>query len=109
MLVAFRRFPGYVLVSIRQCMRVDRELFMLLAREVAPPFKVDSAGKSPLDAQVERLMYDPRVQHCLLPLQKGASSSVLDTSGNKPGKPSRPSPKARIRLLHLAVHTRAFE
>ena len=89
--------PGYSAVSIQQCVRADRELFMLLAREVAPPFKVDSTGKSPLDAHIERLMCDPRVQQCLLPLQRASASLAADAISSKPNKPGKPQPKSKMK------------
>ncbi|CAE7626039.1 NaCP60E [Symbiodinium sp. CCMP2592] len=62
--------PSYSPVSLNQCMRADKELFLLLAREAAPPFKVDSLGVSPLDAKFSAMMYDVRLQQFLLPLPK---------------------------------------
>ena len=58
--------PGYSAVTLNQCMRADKELFLLLAREVVPPFKVDSLGVSPLDSKFQALMYDVRLQQYLL-------------------------------------------
>ncbi|CAE7351602.1 NaCP60E, partial [Symbiodinium sp. CCMP2592] len=62
--------PSYSPVSLNQCMRADKELFLLLAREAVPPFKVDSLGVSPLDAKFSAMMYDVRLQQFLLPLPK---------------------------------------
>ncbi|CAE7377990.1 NaCP60E [Symbiodinium sp. CCMP2592] len=89
--------PSYSPVSLNQCMRADKELFLLLAREAAPPFKVDSLGVSPLDAKFSAMMYDVRLQQFLLPLPKqtapvlavpvddGAESCSLKTEKCKGG------------------------
>ena len=68
--------PGYSAVTLNQCMRADKELFLLLAREVVPPFKVDSLGVSPLDSKFQALMYDVRLQQYLLHMQKPTAALV---------------------------------
>ncbi|CAE7219633.1 unnamed protein product [Symbiodinium microadriaticum] len=69
--------PGYSAVTLNQCMRADKELFLLLAREASPPFKVDSLGVSPLDVKFTALIYDVRLQQYLLHMQK--ATSVIPT------------------------------
>ena len=69
--------PGYCSVSLNQCMRADKELFMLLAREAVPPFKVDSLGVSPLDSKFQALMYDVRLQQYLLHMQKPSAALAV--------------------------------
>ena len=65
--------PGYAKVTTSQVVRADHELWLPIAREVPGPYKVDAAGKSPLDAEFEKFMYDPRVTQFLLPLPKAVS------------------------------------
>ena len=98
--------PGYSAVSLNQCMRADKELFLLLAREVVPPFKVDSLGVSPLDSKFQALMYDVRLQQYLLHMQKptaALATAVDDCAADPPqgkgkgkGKPKGKA-KAKVR------------
>ena len=94
--------PGYSAVTLNQCMRADKELFLLLAREVVPPFKVDSLGVSPLDSKFQALMYDVRLQQYLLHMQKptaALATAVDDCPADPPqGKErEKESPRERRR------------
>ena len=84
--------PGYCKVTPQQVVRADQELWLLLAREVPGPYKVDSTGTSPLDSHFQRLMLDPRVTQFLLPLPKAMASNA--TEGQEGDYPRRP-PKGR--------------
>ncbi|CAE7248244.1 unnamed protein product [Symbiodinium sp. CCMP2592] len=85
--------PSYSPVSLNQCMRADKELFLLLAREAAPPFKVDSLGVSPLDAKFSAMMYDVRLQQFLLPLPKQTAPVLAVPVDDGAGDSSQPVPK----------------
>ena len=66
------RFPEHISWAVHGA---DKELFLILAREAVPPFKVDSTGSSPLDAHISRLAMNPRITQFLLPLPKGQASA----------------------------------
>ncbi|CAE7458003.1 unnamed protein product [Symbiodinium sp. CCMP2592] len=89
--------PSYSPVSLNQCMRADKELFLLLAREAAPPFKVDSLGVSPLDAKFLAMMYDVRLQQFLLPLPKQTAPVLAVPVDDGAGDSSQPVPKAKAK------------
>ncbi|CAE7420275.1 unnamed protein product, partial [Symbiodinium pilosum] len=63
--------PGYNPISLTQCIRADKELFLSMSQENLSSFKPGSSGGLPLDALMGRLMYDVRIGQFLLPLPKG--------------------------------------
>ena len=89
--------PGYMAITVGQCIRADKELFLLLAREATPPFKVDSLGASPLDAHVTRLAMDPRITLFLLPFPKGQASSSAAKTETPDGETVGPKAKAKTK------------
>ena len=73
--------PGYNPISLTQCIRADKELFLLMSQENLSSFKPGSSGDPPLDALMGRLMYDVRIGQFLLPLPKGTSAAVASSGG----------------------------
>ncbi|CAE7409656.1 unnamed protein product, partial [Symbiodinium pilosum] len=66
--------PGYSAISLSQCIRADKELFLLMSQENLSSFKAGVGGVLPLDTLMNRLMYDVRVSQFLLPLPKGSAA-----------------------------------
>ena len=95
--------PGYAATSIAQCLRADKELFLLMAREAVPPFKVNASGISPLDAHVARLSTDPRIQQHLLPVPKSvapaASSTVIGLDAGEFAKSATAKRAAKAKAM----------
>ena len=91
--------PGHSPVTLNQCMRADKELFLLLAREASPPFKVDSLGVSPLDAKFSALIYDVRLQQYLLHMQKATSViPTVSVTEDLSGEPDKAAAKAKAKV-----------
>ena len=81
--------PNFSPISLDQLMRADQELFLLLAAEHTGPLKASGLDQDPpLDAEVRRLMNDPRINVHLTPLQK-AEKRVAPATSPAPGAPSR--------------------
>ena len=95
--------PGYSAISLSQCIRADKELFLLMSQENLSSFKAGVGGVLPLDTLMNRLMYDVRVSQFLLPLPKGSAAGsggdISRTPGLKRpgGKPQGPSGKAKAK------------
>ncbi|CAE7839749.1 NaCP60E [Symbiodinium sp. CCMP2592] len=88
--------PNFAAVTLSQCVRADKEMFLLMSQEGLASFKQDASGKLPLDAVMSRLMHDQRICQFLLPMQKTQVQRVpgvpfKDTE--KPGPPDGPPPK----------------
>ena len=62
--------PTFAAVTLSQCVRADKEMFLLLSQEGLDSFKLDASGKPPLDAVMSRSMFDQRINQFLLPMQK---------------------------------------
>ena len=73
--------PGYNPISLTQCIRADKELFLSMSQENLSSFKPGSSGGLPLDALMGRLMYDVRIGQFLLPLPKGTSAASASSGG----------------------------
>ena len=94
------RPPGYMQISLAQCMRADKELFFILARETSPPYKVNSAGVSPLDSHLSRLVLDPRITQYLLLLPKSQASAAsvkVDAEVDDPPASAKAKGKAKAK------------
>ena len=95
--------PGYSAISLSQCIRADKELFLLMSQENLSSFKAGVGGVLPLDTLMSRLMYDVRVSQFLLPLPKssaaGSGGDINRTPGLKRpgGKPQGPSGRAKAK------------
>ena len=95
--------PQFNHVQLQQLIRADKELWTLLAREVAPPYKVLPDGTIPLDSHFKRLMLDQRTQIWLSPTPKTTSITSQvpppeDPSVPEPHPTKRPPPKiAKLR------------
>ena len=90
--------PGFCPISVSQVIRADKGLFVVMAREARPPFKATSAGVSPLDAELKRLMNDPRIMQFLLPMpRQHASVSKSEVSeASHSGEGDIPKPKCLL-------------
>eukprot|EP00435_Cladocopium_sp_Y103_P072053 s179_g39.t1 len=70
---------GFASVSLSQLLRADQELFSLLASEFQKPLKAAAVDdKPPLDAEISKLMADPRINVFLTPLPKHEKKSVTE-------------------------------
>ena len=91
--------PGFSQISVSQVIRADKELFVMMAREAKPPFKATAAGVSPLDAEMKRLMNDPRILQFLLPMPRQVAnafkSDAADSSHAGEEEVTRPKPKPK--------------
>ncbi|CAE7226396.1 NaCP60E [Symbiodinium sp. CCMP2592] len=88
--------PNFAAVTLSQCVRADKEMFLLMSQEGLASFKQDASGKLPLDAVMSRLMYDQRIGQFLLPMQKTQVQrvpGVPSKDSEKPGPPDGPPPK----------------
>ncbi|CAE7366831.1 unnamed protein product, partial [Symbiodinium sp. KB8] len=68
--------PGFASVTLSQCIRADKEIFLMMSQEGLLSFKPGASGKPPLDAVMTRLSFDVRVTQFLLPMQKGQVTKV---------------------------------
>ncbi|CAE7783344.1 unnamed protein product [Symbiodinium sp. KB8] len=86
--------PGFSGVTLSQCIRADKEIFLMMSQEGLLSFKPGASGKPPLDSVMTRLSYDVRVTQFLLPMQKGqvAKASNLPKDPTKDDK-QMPPPK----------------
>ena len=75
--------PGYAPITLAQCIRADKEMFLLMSQENLPSFKPGGTGEKPLDALMARLMYDVRVSQFLLPLPKGQTHPGALAAGSE--------------------------
>ena len=77
--------PGFSGVTLSQCIRADKEIFLMMSQEGLLSFKPGASGKPPLDAVMTRLSFDVRVTQFLLPMQKGQVAKAP----NPPKDPSK--------------------
>ena len=96
--------PGYAQITLAQCIRADKEMFLLMSQENLASFKPGPGGVLPLDTLMSRLMYDVRVSQFLLPLPKGQVHGIPvpgnEAKGNglkRGGRASTPSAKAKAK------------
>ena len=89
--------PGYSAISLSQCIRADKELFLLMSQENLSSFKAGVGGVLPLDTLMSRLMYDVRVSQFLLPLPKSSAAGSGGDISRTPGL-KRPGESLRGRL-----------
>jgi len=85
--------PTYAPVTLTQCIRSDKEMFLLLSQEGLPSFKPGANGKPPLDEAMVRLSLDPRITQFLLPMQK---SQVVKQPGKDAAKEPGKDTAARV-------------
>ena len=76
-------------VTLTQCIRADKEMFLLMSQEGLLSFKPGASGVPPLDAIMSRLAFDQRITQFLLPMQK---SQVVKTAPSKDKDNSKPPP-----------------
>ena len=81
--------PNFAAVTLTQCIRADKEMFLLMSQEGLLSFKPGASGVPPLDAVMSRLAFDQRITQLLLPMQK---SQVVKTAPNKDKDDSKPPP-----------------
>ena len=74
---------GYAPITLAQCIRADKEMFLLMSQENLPSFKPGSSGEKPLDSLMARLMCDVRVSQFLLPLPKGQAHPGTAAAGSE--------------------------
>ena len=86
--------PGFASVNLAQCIRADKEMFLLISKEGLTSLKPDGRGELPIDAVMSRLMYDQRVNQFLLPLP--ASHAHLHRSVSKDPADTKSTPKAGV-------------
>ena len=94
--------PGFSQVNIQQIVRADKELWTIMARECAPPFKPKPDGTKPLDVSMSKLMLDSRVQMWLLPVVASQASKIqappsVDLTDTVPSDVPTPPKKIRLR------------
>ena len=89
--------PTFAAVTLSQCVRADKEMFLLMSQEGLASFKLDASGKPPLDAVMSRLMFDQRINQFLLPMQKSQVVKVPNSPAKDPlEKPTRPQKIPRV-------------
>ena len=89
--------PTFAAVTLSQCVRADKEMFLLLSQEGLASFKLDASGKPPLDAVMSRLMFDQRINQFLLPMQKSQAVKIPNSATkDPPEKPTRPPKIPRV-------------
>ena len=81
--------PNFAAVTLTQCIRADKEMFLLMSQEGLLSFKPGASGVPPLDAVMSRLAFDQRITQFLLPMQK---SQVVKTAPSKDKDNSKPPP-----------------
>ncbi|CAE7253466.1 NaCP60E [Symbiodinium necroappetens] len=99
--------PGYAYVGLAQCIRADKELFLLMSRENLKTFRGNAAGELPLDNLINRLSYDQRVQRFLLPMIKGPKGGGKGKDKDKDPpppqvddeRPQKPKPSAHAKEI----------
>ena len=94
--------PGFSQVNIQQVVRADKELWTIMARECAPPFKPKPDGTKPLDVSMSKLMLDSRVQMWLLPVVASQTGKLqappnVDLPDTVPSDVPTPPKKTRLR------------
>ena len=47
--------PTFAAVTLSQCVRADKEMFLLMSQEGLASFELDASGKPPLDAVMSPL------------------------------------------------------
>ena len=62
--------PTFAAVTLSQCVRADKEMFLLMSQEGLASFKLDASGKPPLDAVMSRLMFDQRIISFCFPCRR---------------------------------------
>ena len=83
--------PGFAGVTLSQCIRADKEIFLMMSQEGLLSFKPRASGKPPLYAMMTRLSYDVRVAQFVLPMQQGQVTKVPT-----PTKEYKPLPPPKI-------------
>ena len=108
-------------ITLTQVIRVDKEIFSILASEHKGSLKASAGGRLPLEEPFERLMHDPRINVHLIAMPKVAtqqpSKRTLESEPNKtssvlkrPFKRLRPTDKPASQLPEeLAGLTRRTE
>ena len=65
---------GYAPIQIKQLVNADKRLFMLAAESLPADLRASRPGdKTPLDQQIESLMYSPEISQFLAPMPKLAA------------------------------------
>ncbi|CAE7913363.1 NaCP60E, partial [Symbiodinium sp. KB8] len=83
--------PGFAGVTLSQCIRADKEIFLMMSQEGLLSFKPGASGKPPLDSVMTRLSFDVRVTQFLLPMQRGQVTKIQSTT-----KDDKPLPPPKI-------------
>ncbi|CAE7032271.1 NaCP60E [Symbiodinium sp. CCMP2592] len=88
--------PNFAPVTLTQCVRADKEMFLLMSQEGLQSFKPGPSGVPPLDAVMSRLAFDQRITQFLLPMQKSQVVKVAPTKVTEDDKPPAPHKVPRI-------------
>ena len=81
--------PNFSPISLDQLLRADQELFVLLASEYTGSLKPSALENDPpLDAEVRRLMNDPRINVHLTPIQRVEKRAAPATTPSNNTGPS---------------------
>ncbi|CAE7296178.1 car, partial [Symbiodinium sp. CCMP2592] len=88
--------PNFAPVTLTQCVRADKEMFLLMSQEGLQSFKPGPSGVPPLDAVMSRLAFDQRITQFLLPMQKSQVVRVAPTKVTEDDKPSVPPKVPRV-------------
>ncbi|CAK9027785.1 Sodium channel protein 60E, partial [Durusdinium trenchii] len=92
--------PGFNSITLQQLLRADQELFLTIAAEFDGSLKGANVGDPPpLDAVIQRLMNDPRINIHLTPTARGEKRSIQQegdkVSNPPPKKQKQPKPGAQ--------------
>ena len=88
--------PNFSPISLDQLLRADQELFVLLAAEYTGSLKPSALDLDPpLDAEVRRLMNDPRINVHLTPIPRVEKRPINQTTGGNNNPPPNGNKRAR--------------
>lgn len=109
--------PNFSPISLDQLLRADQELFVLLASEYTGSLKPSALDNDPpLDAEVKRLMNDPRINVHLTPIQRvekrmatptpSASNTNPKNNSNKRARTDAPKTPSQMPAELQGLHTK---
>ena len=75
---------GHRYVTMHQALAADREVWQLLSQDTRGALRPLPDGKRPLDLAMQKRMYDPAVQVCIVPLPSGAAAAAKSAGSGVP-------------------------
>lgn len=88
--------PGFNPISVQQLLRADQELFLIMAAEFDGTLRAANVGDPPpLNAEIRRLMNDPRINIHLTPTMKSEKRAVSVNQDHPKGGPPKKQKTAK--------------